>query len=634
MAGFMAGLGEGFTNSYNAARNRAAVKEEREAERKFQKEEADRLRLLKLQDDEAEFTRTNAEWDRREGVQETSKIKSESRARNESDRQRGLAIGDKRQEILLRAEQDKMQELFKKRQEEATKRAEAKVEETKSIKAAKEYANELGVPGLWETIHTRHQGGESFKDIMADMSKKNYRVAPLSAPVIDQTNEATGDLSSQAGKAVDAGMVAAGQTPPTDGSGLFDTSKTTPMGAARDKIEASNDPVGKRVEAAKKPIAELTGAGGERIEVTTKMDLSDLAGAKDYEASLKLLRQYELEGRSPEEINAAKEMVAVARQAEVAKQEAEDGVVMKQGLVLDANGQPTDIYVAQNEDGKWVDEQGNILPNSQVREYSKPVREGWDGVVEKLTPDINKYNDQVYAYKDSVRTGLELSKIINENPEVTTAAGTIATWTRNLTVDINSTLGLFEVEGDIDENAIVKVKDLENQVQAALDSPVGANFDKLAHAKALFTLKATRLAYAEAKANDPGGKVSNADFEAQMSLLTNKNAPALLESLEQNMSATKASLQTRQLALNTHPLVTNWEQSFRMKPISPLVKSPDFFIDSDPTLKASYDDYQAQRQGSSSQIETQPTGGLKPSGKFDANGRELLMDDKGNYYQQ
>jgi len=275
------------------------------------------------------------------------------------------------------------------------------------------------------------------------------------------------------------------------------------------------------------------------------------------------------------------------------------------------------------------------IESTTVKPLTRQQNQAWSAIIDKHGKTIEEYNAKVADLGNTARLTDEMASLIDPSrggdPNVLSRAADVAQATDKFFRDSLGGISLvdsFVKDETLNGADIGRLKKAEDQIRQALESGSLSGVAALAAKRAMFEAKATRLAYAHAKAQDQTGKaVAVSEFQRFYDDITGKNNPQVfIKSNQEFLQGQLLDLEAYSESVNSFNAdLDNFERQYKFIPFK-LMEDP----------KVMLGDRMKLFEGGSTAPENQPkldqaksgeTGlppGYKPAGKSPAG--ELLFE--------
>lgn len=297
------------------------------------------------------------------------------------------------------------------------------------------------------------------------------------------------------------------------------------------------------------------------------------------------------ENASPEKITEAKMVVDAIERASIfnAKERAKaEGKELKTYARIDKRGRVVNTYAGEYKDGKFMNLANPAGPQEvpetdgmRIVEFNEDQFKQYNNVVEKVAPDVSKYEAGMASYNAAMKNAGSLYQILKD-PELsqyTTTIGGAASALNKLGEEFQNFTFMFSEEkgsggvadfksalesGDDDRARAIMyeteetIKTLEEKVNSILPE------DRIKRAAATYALaESYKIAAAYQFAAAQGvatGKMSNQDFENNYTQLSaNRGPDAIMRALKEVSTTAFIRLKSQRDAIENNPLVRNFK---------------------------------------------------------------------------
>lgn len=630
MAGFMAGFGEAFATSFQAAKKRKFEEEQTKVERDFQKamKEQEWVRQLELQDrqDAREAARFAREETFRKAEREANQqFQLLTRDQDREERKNERLTDRVYRELDRGADQRREDSIY-----ERTQRDELEKE-----KRGRGYKEE-----------DRKAEDASFKDRLKyqhDLDKaKDSEDALMEARALGRMYDTDGDIDpalvqefySLIKSGVDVEKkLEDGWIPEFSPHNPKNT--TDPLAPAKNAPSAASEQTSEMLSPAS-VTPETPEAASTKMGVTpeqTRVQWKRPATKNPYDDISTddwINRKAMAEPGSPEWV-----MADQALQEHLAYEELKalkTGMKTAPGIVIE---RPTD----GNRTGKFTpvyqDSNGNYFERSTDRPITNfepvdgPLLEEWNTLQKDNAPQVQKYQDRALVLSEGINTAKNMKDILARNPNANALGGTIAKvtdeWARDIVSGVDQIAEITRgLANSGNPNGLAAVDKAVDEMEATVDSLISQGVQSDALDAALLESYKLRMTYAMlASQGQQGRSVNQQEFDKMYADLSNSNPQSVFEKLDNWVEDTVTSLKVEHSLLNEHNnKMMDFANRFNIEPMSVAV-DPETFVQ----------DYTFSARGNETiqnqQMPQPDTSGLTPIGKT-PDGKIIYEDEQGN----
>lgn len=251
---------------------------------------------------------------------------------------------------------------------------------------------------------------------------------------------------------------------------------------------------------------------------------------------------------------------------------------------MTATQRETGTIVQKSADGTWVTPDGKVLGEADVVPHDKRIMDGVTKVVEQLDKPVQEYTVRVEKFAGAVRTANEMVEIVDADPRVLSLKGdiakTVSTWRDN----IFGAGELFHDTVPVTQSTLDRLEETEASIEAELANPMKnfddttirrnlleAKAARMAYAMAAFD-----------PVNQTGKAVSAGEFESALRNLLPTNATAFKRNLSDAIGAEEAALREQETNISKNSLwARDFEKRFGIPFPYPLATPVDDLVDLD-----------------------------------------------------
>ena len=244
----------------------------------------------------------------------------------------------------------------------------------------------------------------------------------------------------------------------------------------------------------------------------------------------------------------------------------------------------------------WTDGLGNQVDAAKVEEDTPAMLRDIDEMTKAQAQPTQDYYVAADTFKQTARTGTALVQILKKYPQAEGMTNNLSQVFDFYKRGAQNILSILNPTTDEDGNLLIsgasmsKAESIEKDLEKKLAGPLDAN-TRVAIASALVDIKTTKLAYAAAAQQGQTGKgVNQQEFENFRKSFSSGGPKAIMLSVNETLQDMQERLKDQANNINKNSIyMRKFEQIYgRPSPFQP-VEDPDKLMESDPELRQNFE---------------------------------------------